>query len=111
MTRNRIFQFICVVLFLAVVSAGWFAFCGAAETKTKEYEIAVEPYKSDTVRLIEAYERLSEQYLTLVQQNLAMMAAADRQILDRLDKIEAKIDALAAKAAPAAADTQTKTAK
>jgi len=108
MKEKRVFSLICIVLFLFVVSAGWFALCRAAETKTKEYEISVEPYKSDTVRLIEAYERLSSQYLTLVQQNLAMMSAADRDILSRLDKIEAKIDALAAKAAPA--DAQTKTA-
>lgn len=88
------------VLLVIFVAAGgvWIALSSAAE-RTREYEIAVEPFKSDTVRMIEAYERLSSQYLTLVQQNLAQMAAADRDILNKLTVIDKKLDDLSARLA------------
>lgn len=88
-----------IVLGIFVAAGGlWVAFSNAAE-KSREYEIAVEPYKSDTVRMIEAYERLSSQYLTLVQQNLAQMAAADRDILTKLSSIDKKLDDLSVRLA------------
>ncbi len=88
-----------IVLAIVVTAGGvWAALTYAAE-KTHEYEIAVEPYKSDTVRMIEAYERLSSQYLTLVQQNLSQMAAADRDILTKLTSIEKKLDDLSTRLA------------
>jgi len=65
-----------------------------AADRSRDYIVAVEPQKSDTVRMIEAYERLSSQYLTLVQQNLVQMAAADRDILSKLTAIENKLDDL-----------------
>ena len=89
------------VLLAVVVAAGgvWVAFSSAAERTSREYEVAVGPYKSDTARMIEAYERLSSQYLTLVQQNLSHMAAADREILDKLTAIDKKLDEMSARLA------------
>lgn len=72
---------------------------GREADRGREYFVAVESTKSDTVRMIEAYERLSSQYLTLVQQNLSQMAAADRDILSKLDAIEKKLDDLAVRLA------------
>ncbi len=71
----------------------------AAERSSRQYEVSIEGQKSDTVRMIEAYERLSGQYLTLVQQNLAQMSAADRDILAKLETIDKKLDDLSARLA------------
>lgn len=81
------------VAILAAVFVGIISTVRAAG-RDRDYIVAVEPQKSDTVRMIEAYERLSSQYLTLVQQNLVQMASTDRDILDKLAAIEKKLDAL-----------------
>lgn len=88
-------------LLVILVAAGglWIAVSGAAERSNRQYEVEVGPYKSDMVRMIEAYERLSSQYLTLVQQNLSHMAAADREILDKLTAIDKKLDDLSSRLA------------
>ncbi|MHC4551977.1 MAG: hypothetical protein ACYSUT_04310 [Planctomycetota bacterium] len=65
--------------------------------------------KSDMARMVEAYERLSSQYLSMVQQNLAMMATSDQQILNKLDSLEAKIDELDEKLDTVIAQTAPKT--
>ena len=71
----------------------------AERATTREYEVTVPAVKSDTQRMIEAYERLSDQYLSLVQNQLNGMAANNRDILVRLDRIEKKLDDLSAKVA------------
>lgn len=50
--------------------------------------------KTDMARMVEAYEKLSSQYLSMVQQNLTMMSADDQQILNKLSDLEKKIDEL-----------------
>ncbi|MDH4201876.1 MAG: hypothetical protein OEV87_03195 [Phycisphaerae bacterium] len=60
----------------------------------EDYTFVVGPQKSDMQRMIEAYENLSSQYLTLVQQNLQLMVSRDQQILNKLTAMEQKIDAL-----------------
>jgi TolA-binding protein len=71
----------------------------AERVTTREYEVTVPAVKSDTQRMIEAYERLSDQYLSLVQNQLNGMTANNRDILVRLDRIEKKLDDLSAKVA------------
>jgi hypothetical protein len=79
-----------VVLFGTI---GLLSFAAVSE-KTREYEIAVPPYKSDMVRMIEAYERLSDQYLTLVQQHLLKMDADNQAVLKKLESLGKKLDDL-----------------
>lgn len=83
------------------VGIGWVGMFWATPSSAKEvsteYEISVPAMKSDTQRMVEAYERLSDQYLALVQNQLTGMAASDREILTRLDRIERKLDELSAK--------------
>lgn len=87
-----------VWLVAAALLAGLAIRTATAAQTTREYEIhSIEPYKSDVVHLIEAYENLSNQYLSLVQHHLKNMDDADRQILTRLQSLEKKIDDLAAK--------------
>jgi len=72
---------------------GLFSFAAVSE-KSREYEISVPPYKSDMVRMIEAYERLSDQYLALVQQHLLKMDADNQAVLKKLESLEKKLDEL-----------------
>jgi hypothetical protein len=83
------------IIGLVIVLFVWLAPGNAAGTR--EYEVVVPAAKSDTQRMIEAYERLSDQYLVLVQNQLVQMASGDRDMLARLERIEKKIDALTAK--------------
>jgi hypothetical protein len=85
-----IFFGIIVILCATWISAANFS----SDNKDKEYTYVVGPQKSDMQRMIEAYEKLSAQYLTLVQQHLQLMAAQDQQILTQLQTMEKKIDAL-----------------
>jgi transcription initiation factor IIF auxiliary subunit len=78
-----------------VLIAGWITVSYAAERSVEIY--ATPEYKSDTARMVEAYERLSTQYLSLVQQNLSQMNQTDQQILTKLAEIEKKIDLLTEK--------------
>lgn len=87
---------VLIVLCLAGLLIGMLASAHAAETST-ELEISVPQYKSDTVRMIEAYERLSDQYLKLVQHQLNNMDITDQRILQKLETLEKKVDALNAK--------------
>ena len=90
----------------------WIAASYAAQRSANSYDVVVGEQKSDMQRLIEAYERLSSQYLVLVQDNLALMANQDRQILERLAVIEQKLNLIAERlnavqvSAPAAAPAQ-----
>ncbi|MBN2513339.1 MAG: hypothetical protein JXB18_10405 [Sedimentisphaerales bacterium] len=91
-------------LIIAGISALLIVFVFIASTiaervTTREYEVTVPAVKSDTQRMIEAYERLSDQYLSLVQNQLNGMSANNRDILVRLDRIEKKLDELSAKVA------------
>ncbi len=65
--------------------------------------------KTDMARMVEAYEKLSSQYLSMVQQNLTMMSADDQQILNKLNDLEKKIDALTEKVDVIQKQTESKT--
>lgn len=100
-----------VFVLLAAVGSGLWAYSHGAEERvyrdmdrsSKEYEIVVPPIKSDMVRMVEAYERLSDQYLVLVQEYLKGMDANQRLILAKLEAIEKKLDDLNKKIEPPAA--------
>jgi hypothetical protein len=96
-SQKRILIGVALTAGFGLVGLCWLSSGKAAEVSTKEYEISVPAMKSDTQRMIEAYERLSDQYLSLVQTQLSGMAASDRDILTRLDRIERKLDDLSAK--------------
>ncbi len=86
-----------VLLVSAAVLVGYLAAAGGAVERTREYEITVPPYQSDTARMIAAYERLSDQYLTLVGRHLAGLDSSDRMILQKLEALEKKLDELGKK--------------
>ncbi len=84
-----------LVIVSAVVLALWMVRSDAAERNVDVYTTG--EYKSDMARMVEAYEKLSTQYLAVVQQNLSMMNFNDQQVLEKLAAIEKKIDILTEK--------------
>lgn len=96
-SQKRILIGVALAAGFGLISFCWLSSGNAGEVSTKEYEISVPAMKSDTQRMIEAYERLSDQYLSLVQTQLGGMAASNRDIQARLDRIERKLDDLSAK--------------
>ncbi len=74
----------------------WLTTAGTAANKM--YEIQVDPamdaYYGDMGRLVTAYERLSEQYLMLVQNQLNRMSDDVNSGGRRLESIEKKLDAI-----------------
>ena len=97
MKSSRITTKMMILLSLLAIGWGYWAYSHAAVERSIQYEVQVPPYESDMARMINAYENLSSQYHTLVQQNLSMMDANDRMILLKLEVLEKKIDELAKK--------------
>lgn len=74
----------------------WFgSWTGAAE---KVYEIRPEDtlgaYRSDSARIMDAYERLMDRYMSLVEGNLSNMGTGVGGVAKKLNSIERKIDKL-----------------
>ena len=92
---HRIRNYSVLFAVCAVVVAFWMGGSYAAEKEVQVYTTG--EYKTDMARMVEAYEKLSTQYLSVVQQNLAQMNQADQQVLKKLVEIEKKIDVLTEK--------------
>ena len=68
---------------------------GAAD---RNYEIRPEIdaglIQSETVRVVNAYERLMDRYMDLVQSNMVNISRDSKEIIVKLEAIEKKIDSL-----------------
>lgn len=105
-----------MIIGLGIVLFGWLASANAEKVSTsREYEVVVGEAKSDTQRILEAYERLSDQFISLVQNQLVQMATNNRDIDTRLERMEKKLDDLSAKIdtmqKPAATPVEVKNVK
>ena len=89
------FRVMAVVLCLCGAMV-WFVSRTDAVEKTYEIrpETTVGAYRSDAVRMMEAYERLMERYMSLVESNLNNLGADMRGVLKKLNSIDRKIDNL-----------------
>ncbi len=91
------FRVMAVVLCLCGAMV-WFVSRTDAVEKTYEYEIRPETtvgaYRSDAVRMMEAYERLMERYMSLVESNLNNLGADMRSVVKKVNSIDRKIDNL-----------------
>jgi len=93
--KKNLFGTGLLVLCAAIIGGGAMSLFGA-EDKTYEIrpEIEMGPYQSDTVRIINAYERLMERYMNLVEVNLQEMSRGNQVTVKMLESIEKKLDAL-----------------
>jgi hypothetical protein len=73
------------------------------EGSQKTYEIhpniTMPEYKTDLVRVMDAYERLMERYMDLTQQNQAMVGTDLRYVVTTLDSIDVQLTGLSTRIA------------
>ena len=93
--KKNPFEIGLFVLCFVILAGGAMSLFGAEE-KTYEIhpEIALGPYQTDTMRLMDAYERLMDRYMNMVEVNLQEMSRGNQGALKKLESIEAKLDAL-----------------
>ena len=69
----------------------------------KTYEIhpnlTMPEYKTDLVRVMDAYERLMERYMNLTEQNQSMVGTDIRYVVTTLDSIDVQLTGLSARIA------------
>lgn len=84
---------ICVCLLLA---AGWYVTSTNAANKNITFDIPttveIEGHKSDTVRIVDAYERLMDRYMLMVERNMDVMDGNVKQVGIKTDAIETKLE-------------------
>lgn len=98
MKKHKTAIFTVIITGLGIILFGWLGSGNAERVSTsREYEVVVPEAKSDTQRVIDAYERLSDQFLSLVQSQLVQMATNNRDIATRLERMEKKLDELSVK--------------
>ena len=93
--KKNLFGIGLLVLVVVILTGGAMSLFGA-EDKTYEIhpEVALGPYQTDTMRIMDAYERLMDRYMNLVEVNLQEMSRGNQGALKKLESIEAKLDAL-----------------
>lgn len=74
----------------------WFSTTTQGEPKTYEIQprISVPQYKTDTVRAIEAYERLMERYMNMTEINSMRIDSDLKEVIKKLDFINNKLNEL-----------------
>ena len=84
---------------LAIIT--WLSASSQGREKTYELrpEITLPEYRTDAARAIDAYERLTERYMQLNEQNLIRISTDIRQINQKLNSIDIKLTELSAKIA------------
>ena len=89
------FRVMAVVLCLCGAMV-WFVSRTDAVEKTYEIrpETTVGAYRSDAVRMMDAYERLMDRYMSLVESNLNNMATDISSVRKKVNSIDRKIDNL-----------------
>ena len=76
----------CVVLVWASGSIS-----GGQSTYELRPQVSIPEHRSDTARVIDAYERLMERYLDLTERNAEMIGTDIQSIAARLDSIDARL--------------------
>jgi hypothetical protein len=73
------------------------------EGSQKTYEIHpnihMPPYKTDLIRITDAYERLMERYMDLTEQNQSIVGADLKYVITMLDSIDGRMAELSARIA------------
>ena len=94
-----------ILAVMAVVLCGVIAilFSGSIQGGQKTYEVhpnlSIPEYKTDTVRAIEAYERLMDRYMDLTGSHIATVGMDLRNVVTRLDCIDGRLMELSARLA------------
>jgi hypothetical protein len=98
-TSKRLLAFLAVLL--CGVIAIWLSESIQGSQKTYEVRpnLSVPEYKTDTVRVMEAYERLMDRYMDLTGSHIATVGMDLRNVVTRLDSIDGRLTELSARLA------------
>jgi len=72
---------------------------GGQTTYELRPQVAIPEHRTDVTRIVDAYERLMERYMDLTESNMAAAGADLRNILTKLDSIDARLDELSQRTA------------
>ena len=99
MKKNKSLLAIASVVVCCVIAV-WFSTSiqGSQTTYELQPQIAIPEHKTDIVRVIDAYERLMERYLDLIERNSALVGVDIRNIAVRLDSIDGRLAELSDRA-------------
>lgn len=84
------------LVFVCCITVIWFSTTSQGGPKTYEIQprISVPEYKTDTVRAIDAYERLMERYMNMTDRNSTMIDRDLKEVIKKLDSINDKLTRL-----------------
>ena len=92
MKSRKSFWAVVVVIVCTVIAV---LFSGSIQGGQNTYELqpnlSIPAYKSDTVRAIEAYERLMDRYMDLTGSHLTTVGTDLRNIVTKLDSIDNRL--------------------
>ena len=100
MTTNKSLLAVGAVV-VCCITVVWFTTSIQGGPKIYELrpQIAVPEYRTDTVRAIDAYERLMERYMDLTERNSTMIGTDLKEVMKKLDSIDDKLTELSARIA------------
>lgn len=91
--KNLLAALAVVVVCVTVI---WFSTTTRGDPKTYEIRprISVPEYKTDTIRAIDAYERLMERYMNMTERSSTRLDKDLKEIIKKLDSIDDKLKTL-----------------
>ncbi len=98
-TKKRLFAAIAAVASCLVVVWLSTSIQGGQKTYELEPRLSIPEYRTDTVRIMDAYERLMERYMALTESNSAMVGMDLKSVLTKLDSIDGRLTELSARMA------------
>ncbi len=96
-TNKRLFAVVAAVVGCLVVVWLTTSIQGGQKTYDVEPRLSIPEYRTDTVRIMDAYERLMERYMALTENNSAMTGMDIKTALAKLDSIDARLTDLSAR--------------
>jgi len=92
MDKNKSLLAVSVVLVIFLVMMG---FSSSIQGKEKSYkikpEITLPEYRSDTARVIDAYERMMDRFIDMTENNMAGINTDVESIAQKLNSIDGKL--------------------
>lgn len=98
-TNKRLFGVIAAIVGCLVVAWLTTSIQGGQKTYDLEPRLSIPEYRTDTVRIMDAYERLMERYMALTESNSAMTGMDLKTVLTKLDSIDGRLVELSARMA------------
>ena len=98
MITNRNILTVAGVVICCVIVV-WFSTSIQGDQKTYELQpqITIPEYRTDTARIVDAYERLIERYMDLTERNLAQIHIDIKDAVKKLDTVDRKLTELSAR--------------